>query len=124
MSKLAESEASQRSKKKNHLMKSSWNLGKTATMRVPVVLKSQLMDIARHIDEGGKIQLVNSNNSEVAKETRNILSQDNLLESIAILERGIASKKQGGIYNSSNASPLKKEVIKALSILKGEISNV
>jgi hypothetical protein len=34
------------------------------------------------------------------------------------LKNGITSKNQGGVYNSSNASTLKKEVVKVLAILE------
>lgn len=123
MNKVIKEKANQKSNEKNHLMKSSWNLGKTATMRVPVVLKSRLMDVARHIDEGGEIKLANSVELKTDKESKTILSQDNITNAVTILERAITSKKKGGEYNSSNASPLRKEVIKALSILKEEISD-
>lgn len=131
------------SNKKNHLMKSSWNLGKTQTMRVPMLLKDHLMEIARHIDEGGTVEFLDKNHLrsqpknnktilsqdiieddkseaiiEKAKSSTVILSQDIIKEIIAILKHGITSKKQGGVYNSSNASTLKKEVIKVLAILE------
>ena len=93
-------------------MKSSWNSGKTATMRVPITLKKDLMHIARHLDEGGGINLVGDKNFE------NILSQEKKSKIIALLRQGISSKKQGGVYNSSNASTLKKQVLKALEILE------
>ena len=131
------------SNKKNNLMKSSWNLGKTQTMRVPMLLKDHLMEIARHIDEGGAVEFLDKNHLrsqlknnktilsqdiveddkseaiiEKAKNSTVILSQDSIEEIIAILKHGITSKKQGGVYNSSNASTLKKEVIKVLAILE------
>ena len=133
----------QRSNKKNHLMKSSWNLGKTMTMRVPIPLKDRLMEIARHIDDGGEIELndhqktdrtikndktilsqdiIENNQPEALtrkdQNSKAILSQDNLEKIIAILKKGVTSKKQGGVYNSSNASTLKREVMKALAILE------
>lgn len=120
--------------KKNHLMSSSWNLGKTATIRIPVVLKEELQGIARHIDNGGKVSLDNSktvlsqdtiakNNLEIPfteapNNAETILSQDTVTNVINILRHGITSKKQGGVYDSSNASSLKKEVVKALAILE------
>lgn len=138
-----------RSSKKNHLMKSSWNLGKTETMRVPSLLKPHLMEIARHIDNGGTIDLVDQdefisesksietillqNNkesgkldvffSEVSRSSQNMLSQGVIKKVIVILKHGITSKKQGGVYQSSNANTLKKEVIKALVILEDSISD-
>lgn len=135
----------QRERKKSHLMKSSWNFGKTVTIRIPLAIKEQLLAIARHIDSNGKIVLSdkqvesstrNTENSQAIllqdasinkeldipfsdnpKNVESILSQDALDEVIKILRHGITSKKQGGVYNSSNASTLKKEVIKALEIL-------
>lgn len=114
----------QKSTKKNHLMQSSWNLGKTQTMRVPVAIKDYLMEIARHLDNGGTIELYNSsqNKSHNSLKSENILSQDTIKEIVDILKHGITSKNQGGVYNSSNASTLKKEVIKALAILEKENS--
>lgn len=133
-------------KSKKHLMTSSWNLGKTTVIRIPEAIKKQVLGIARHIDQGGHVALTQPNqnndsdkNSKVillqdkmkdkdgleipfTDETKNpesILLQDNKEEIINILKHGITSKKQGGIYNSSNASTLKKEVIKVLEILEG-----
>lgn len=133
----------EKSSKKNHLMKSSWNLGKTATMRVPMLLKDRLMEIARHIDDGGGIELndhqktdrtiksdeiilsqdtVKDNQSETTTKkdlgSKDILSQDKIEKIIDILKNGVTPKKQGGVYNSSNANTLKKEVMKALAILE------
>ena len=134
----------QRGKKTKHLMKSSWNLGKTVTIRIPLAIKEQLLGIARHLDSGGKVVLSDRKHSEQNEEfaktilsqvvlenkkselpftdseetSETILSQDTIEEIISILENGITSKKQGGVYNSSNASTLKKEVIKVLKILR------
>lgn len=36
---------------------STWNSGKTKTIRVPIALADQLMEMARSIDEGGKFVL-------------------------------------------------------------------
>jgi hypothetical protein len=107
-----------KSDNKNHLMRSSWNLGQTETMRVPKVLKARLMEIARYLDDGGTIELNNDLKTEF------ILSQDNLREIINILRHGITSKNQGGVYNSSNSSPLKKEVMKVLVILERENAQI
>ena len=106
------------SNSKNHLMKSSWNLGKTQTMRVPILLKDRLMKIARHIDDGGTVELSNQKEQEKRAKSENILSQDVIDEIVSILQLGITSKKQGGLYQSGNASTLKKEVLKALEILQ------
>lgn len=134
----------QRGKKTKHLMKSSWNLGKTVTIRVPLAIKEQLLGIARHIDGNGKIVLseqVKTNQNKKSPETilsqdivessksvipfsddlkhnETILSQDIIDEITNILKHGILSKKEGGIYNSSNATSLKKQVIKVLEILE------
>lgn len=140
---------SKKSSKKNHLMKSSWNLGKTETMRVPSLLKPHLMEIARHIDNGGTADLVDQNEfilesknietilsqenrennksdilfSEVSKSSENTLSQKIIEKVIIILKHGITSKKQGGVYQSSNANVLKQEVIKVLVILEELVSD-
>ena len=130
---------------KKHLMTSSWNLGKTTVIRVPEAIKKQILGIARHIDQGGHIALTKSNqdndgseNSKVillqdkmkdkdgleipftdkSESFESILLQDNKEKIINILKHGITSKKQGGAYNSSNASTLKKEVLKVLEILE------
>ena len=68
-----------KSKEKNHLMKSSWNAGKTATMRVPITLKKDLMYVARHLDKGGRINLVGD------KDFENILSQEQKAKVVAFL---------------------------------------
>lgn len=133
-------------KSKKHLMTSSWNLGKTTVIRIPEAIKKQVLGIARHIDQGGHVALTQASqnndsdkNSKVIllqdkmkdkngleipftdeiKNSESILLQDNREEIINILKHGITSKKQGGVYNSSNASTLKKEVIKVLEILEG-----
>jgi hypothetical protein len=112
----------QKSNQKNHLMKSSWNLGRTQTMRVPIVIKDYLIEIARHLDDGGTIELYNISQKQLentkTKDAKNILSQDTIAEITNILKNGITSKNQGGVYNSSNASTLKKEVVKVLAILE------
>lgn len=104
-------------------MRSSWHLGKTCTIRIPIEIKDQLLDIAKHIDSGGDIFLsdsqIENHNDELSK---TILSQDNIENIITILKHGITPKKQGGVYNSSNANTLKQEVYKVLEILKS-ISN-
>lgn len=107
------------SSQENHLLGSSWNLGKTETIRIPIALKDRLMEIARHLDRGGTVVL----NSQEPKKpshshSKTVLSQDDLNEVISTLQLGITSKKQGGLYDSSNASTLKKEVLKALEILR------
>lgn len=142
--KSAKNSISQKSSKKNHLMKSSWNLGKTETMRIPSVLKPHLMEIARHIDNGGTVDLVNQSGkelnsknsktilsqvntknsdlnipfSEVCNNSEFILSQEHINKIINVLKNGITSKKQGGVYQSSNANTVKQEVIKALALLE------
>lgn len=114
--------AGRKSSGKNHLMKSSWNLGKTATMRVPLVLKDDLNNIARHLDSGGKVSLLGSEvSNQESNNYQNVLSQDSIKKVIDILEYGITSNKKGGIYSSSNAAILKKEVLKALAILQKSI---
>jgi|GEM_PF-5986030 len=137
--------ANKAGKSKKHLMTSSWNLGKTTVVRVPEAIKKQILGIARHIDQGGHIAFTKSNqdndsneNSKVIllqdkmkdkdgleipftdelKSSESILLQDNREKIISILKQGITSRKQGGVYNSSNASTLKKEVIKVLEILE------
>ena len=139
--------ANKAGRSKEHLMTSSWNLGKTTVIRVPEAIKKQVLGIARHIDKGGHIALTkleqdndSDKNSKVillqdkmkdkngleipftdeVKSSESILLQDNKEEIINILKQGITSKKQGGSYNSSNASTLKKEVIKVLEILEGQ----
>jgi len=138
--------ANKTGKSKKHLMTSSWNSGKTTVIRVPEAIKKQILGIARHIDQGGHVALSkldqdndSNENSKVIllqdrmkdkdgleipftdkpKSSESILLQDNREKVINILKQGITSKKQGGVYNSSNASSLKKEVIKVLEILEG-----
>ncbi|MGL6340364.1 MAG: hypothetical protein ACRC80_14645 [Waterburya sp.] len=106
--------AKEKSSKKNHLIKSSWNLGKTGTIRIPIKIKEQILGIARSIDDGEMTVF----NEGVNENRETILSQDNIDEIIAILKHGITSKRRGGVYDSSNASPLKIQVNKALAILQ------
>jgi hypothetical protein len=59
-----------------HLLQPKWKQGKTRTIRVPVVLADQLLEIAHHLDSGGKIELTQDNKR---LETSNSidLTQDN-----------------------------------------------
>lgn len=116
--------ANERSEKKNHLIKSSWNLGNTVTMRIPLALKKRLQKIARHLDNDGEIELLDHEKTDrIIQNSETILSQEYIEKAIVILKHGIASKKQGGIYSSNNASSLKAEVIKALAILEELVSD-
>lgn len=117
------STANQKSIRKNHLIKSSWNSGKTGTIRIPLVFKEKILAIARELDQGKEISsyskgMIHSKN----KFNKTILSQDSLREVIEILNKSITSKKQGGVYQSGNANSTKKEVIKALKILEAHQS--
>ena len=59
-----------------HLLQPKWKQGKTRTIRVPKVLAEQLLEIAHHLDAGGKIDLTQDN--KAAQTSNSIeLTQDN-----------------------------------------------
>lgn len=115
--------ANQKSIHKNHLIKSSWNSGKTGTIRIPLIFKDKILAIARELDEGKEVSSYSKDEIHPKGEVnKTILSQDNLSEVIQILTTSITTKKQGGVYQSGNANSTKQEVIKALKILKANQS--
>ena len=48
----------------DHLLKPKWKQGKTRTIRVPVVLAEQLLEIAHRLDEGKLLELTQDNKTE------------------------------------------------------------
>ena len=77
--------------------------------------------------EGG---VYRSNNGRLLKEevvkaiaileelTGNRIIHRRISDVVVILQHGITSKKQGGVYRSGSPNPLRKEVIMAIAILK------
>ena len=59
-----------------HLLQPKWNLGRTRTIRVPHVLGEQLLEIAHHLDAGGKIDLTQDNKASAPSNSID-LTQDN-----------------------------------------------
>ena len=119
---LANSKPKSDDEEKSHLMKGSWNLGKTGTIRIPLKIKDQIISIARHLDDGGKIVLRNIGvNTYREKKAPPVLSQDDIEKAVAILKDGITSQKAGGSYQSGSSSKLKKKVIQALEILEHDL---
>jgi len=45
----------------NHLFSSKWNLGKTTTIRIPEILKEQILQLARYLDINQKLEIRNIN---------------------------------------------------------------
>lgn len=90
----------------NHLLKPKWKSGKTQTIRVPVAIADQLVEVAHKLDEGELIDLTQD------KET-----DEQRLKAIALLEQAITPKSKGGSYAANNATAMKKLVEQALVLL-------
>lgn len=84
-----------------HLLKPKWKSGQTRTIRVPVVLADQLLEIAHKLDNADNIDL----------------TQDNKQKAISLLKQAITPKSKGGNYAANNATGLKKLVEEALALM-------
>lgn len=112
-----------------HLLQPKWNLGRTRTIRVPVVLAEQLLDIAHHLDAGGSIDLTHDNKLEETSKSVD-LTQDNKAEleqlrsnqaqARALLQNAITPKSKGGSYAANNATGIKRLVEQAGALLTGK----
>jgi len=76
---------------------SSWRLGKTKAIRVPIALADQLLKLAREADSNGSLELVQV--------------QGGSEETVSILTAALALKPNAG-------GAIKAEIKKALEILK------
>ncbi len=125
----------------DHLLKPKWKQGRTRTIRVPVVLADQLLEIAHRLDSGAldltqdtmprsyHNDLTPDNRAE-GTERQLELTQDNKPDSeqikasqakaIALLQNAITPRAKGGSYAANNATGLKKLVEQALALLAAE----
>ncbi len=128
----------------DHLLKPKWKQGRTRTIRVPVVLAEQLLEIAHRLDEGESLDLTQDNRAEgdgnlVELIQDNLsegsgkhvdLKQDNRAEieqikasqaqALALLQDAITPKSKGGSYAANNATGIKRLVEQALALLGSE----
>lgn len=128
----------------DHLLKPKWKQGRTRTIRVPVVLAEQLLEIAHRLDEGEPLDLTQDNRAEgdgnLVELTQDNLSegsgqpidvtQDNGAElehllasqaqAIALLQNAITPRAKGGSYAANNATGIKRLVEQALALLAAE----
>jgi len=128
----------------DHLLKPKWKQGRTLTIRVPVAMASQLLEIAHRLDEGEYLDLTQDNGANApgqsieltqdnkAEESSHLvdLTQDNRtylsrlkakqLEAIALLQNAITSKSKGGSYAANNATGIKRLVEQAVALLQEE----
>ena len=95
----------------DHLIKPKWKSGQTRTIRVPVVLAEQLLEIAHKLDDGDTIDPTQDNS------TNNQLATKDLRTALALLEKAIKPKAEGGSYVASNATGMKRLVKQAVEIL-------
>jgi len=128
----------------DHLLKPKWKQGRTRTIRVPVAMASQLLEIAHRLDEGEFLELTQDN--RVKERGHSIeLTHDNLaegslhpidvthdnktdlsrlkakqLEALALLQNAITPKSKGGSYAANNATGIKRLVEQALALLGSE----
>ncbi len=127
-----------------HLLKPKWKQGRTRTIRVPVVLAKQLLEIAHRLDEGESLDLTQDNVAEGGGNPIE-LTQDNMPEggshlldstqdnegdlerlkasqaqALALLQNAITPKSKGGSYAANNATGIKRLVEQALALLAGE----
>ena len=113
----------------DHLLKPKWKQGKTRTIRVPKVLADQLLDIAHHLDDGGKIDLTQDNKTEEISQpvdlTQDIKAEleqlrSNQAKAITLLQNAITPRAKGGSYAANNATGIKRLVDLALALLAGK----
>lgn len=90
----------------NHLLKPKWKSGKTQTIRVPVIIANQLVEVAHKLDEGKLIDL-----------TQDKATDEQRLKATVLLEKAITPKSKGGSYAANNATAMKKLVEQALVLL-------
>ncbi len=128
----------------DHLLKPKWKQGRTRTIRVPVVLAEQLLEIAHRLDDGGALDLTQDNIAE-GDGSLVELTPDNLSEgsgkpidlkqhnraeieqikasqakALALLQNAITPKSKGGSYAANNATGIKRLVEQALALLAAE----
>ncbi len=128
----------------DHLLKSKWKQGRTRTIRVPVALAEQLLEVAHRLDEGESlevtqdnganepgqsIELTQDNKAEGSRHSIDV-TQDNIsdlsrlkakqLEAIALLQSAITPKSKGGSYAANNATGIKRLVEQAVALLQEE----
>ncbi len=128
----------------DHLLKPKWKQGRTRTIRVPVAMASQLLEIAHRLDEGEFLDVTQDNRVKERGHSSE-LTQDNLaegslhpidvtqdnitdferlkakqLEAIALLQNAITPKSKGGSYAANNATGIKRLVEQALALLGSE----
>ena len=112
-----------------HLLQPKWKQGRTRTIRVPVVLADQLLDIAHHLDLGGSVDLTQDNKAQETNHSAD-LTQDikseleqlrsNQAQARALLQNAITPRQRGGSYAANNATGIKRLVEQALALLEGE----
>lgn len=127
-----------------HLLKPKWKSGQTRTIRVPVVLAEQLLEIAHKLDSGESLDLTQDNEA-MGNSTRFELTQDNVAKGVCgpidqtqdnrrdleqlrsnqtqartLLQNAITPKSKGGSYAANNATGIKRLVEQALALLEGE----
>jgi hypothetical protein len=89
-----------------HLLKPKWKSGATRTIRVPVTLADQLLELAHKLDQGEEIDLTQDNRSEEER-----------MAALALLRQAVTSKAKGGSYAGNNATAIKRLVEQALALL-------
>ncbi len=114
----------------DHLLKPKWKQGRTRTIRVPVVLADQLLEIAHRLDSGELLELT-QDNPRKGGGNHVELTQDkgaeeeqikaDLAKAIALLQNAITPRAKGGSYAANNATGIKRLVEQALALLQDEI---
>ena len=125
----------------DHLLKPKWKQGRTRTIRVPVAMSDQLLEIAHRLDSGESLDLTHDNGSNERGDPID-LTHDNLaegssqsinlthdnatdlsrlkakqLEALTLLQSAITPKSKGGSYAANNATGIKRLVEQALALL-------
>lgn len=75
----------------------AWNLGKTKVIRIPEAIADELMEIARHLDNGNKclLQGKNENNNSHVTDDKTLIQIKEILEKIENKEPGFKSNSFG-----------------------------
>lgn len=57
---------------KNHLFKPKWRLGKTIAIRIPEILETKILEVAKYLDSKSKTEVENTNFIELLEENNKL----------------------------------------------------
>ena len=92
----------------------TWNLGKTTTIRIPIAISQELLQIARKIDDGN---LDPNSLLQGEIDTSNALLQDKINRAIEFLKQGLQ-------INGNAGRAIKMRIYWAIAVLKDKPKTV